>query len=638
MSDMDFAKVDAFLEKTAEVMALIEDADSDMESKSFYIDPETKVRRVRDAAYWGMPVNTVITPGMKPVNRNAARALASRARAASTPRSVSVGGRTRPNHKRGDASSARGYRGLDTIVRGWADGYAGLGLDPNEAVAKAKQFDANNSRLNGDRSSSPASRTLAVAEMEDVIAYPSEHPMDVRRVAKATLAHFNRRPHAVWEHHDGKDVVVYAHSWYDIEPDQYGTFTIRSNRRILAEQVRGKDVLKTIENSDPEQAGKKPIKDSDRLFGNKPPVVAKPKPAPKPKTSTPTSRLAQGRPLEVGDLIEDPSQIKVGDTATVPYRPYGKRGKIVRIAADGSDFSVRSDGRTYRGKFDGTSIYGGDGKRDDRSWMTLSQRRRQLAIWQEHGAGSQQARDYISDARARYSASSAPKPKASGGPITGISWRRGRSIQSTRDNQFVADYGSGGHGPNGASHHLIVQRASWEPNGPEYVVNVSEYGVQGKPLWKQSNRTFATVEDAKAYAIVLLDRQVNGSSKPKPTRAQLDARAARELRRAFPLARTTFGGKKWDDIDLETKTLIDHLDNAGSHAWMDDPRYDGVEGFIDLDTGKALVVVDNNTGECIVDPEFKTRYVRKPEYWGVPYGTPITPGMKPHGPDADPKA
>lgn len=510
MSDMDFAKVDAFLEKTAEVMALIEDADPDMESKSFYIDPETKVRRVRDAAYWGMPVNTVITPGMKPVNRNAARALASRARAASTPRSVSVGGRTRPNHKRGDASSARGYRGLDTIVRGWADGYAGLGLDPNEAVAKAKQFDANNSRLNGDRSSSPASRTLAVAEMEDVIAYPSEHPMDVRRVAKATLAHFNRRPHAVWEHHDGKDVVVYAHSWYDIEPDQYGTFTIRSNRRILAEQVRGKDVLKTIENSDPEQAGKKPIKDSDRLFGNKPPVVAKPKPA--------------------------------------------------------------------------------------------------------------------------------PKPKASGGPITGISWRRGRSIQSTRDNQFVADYGSGGHGPNGASHHLIVQRASWEPNGPEYVVNVSEYGVQGKPLWKQSNRTFATVEDAKAYAIVLLDRQVNGSSKPKPTRAQLDARAARELRRAFPLARTTFGGKKWDDIDLETKTLIDHLDNAGSHEWVDDPQYDGVQGFIDIASGKAMVVVDTNTGEAIIDPEFKTRYVRKPSYWGRPYGTPITPGMRPVGPDADPKA
>ena len=38
----------------------------ELEEKTWYIDPETKVKHVRDAEYWGMPVGTPITPGMKP--------------------------------------------------------------------------------------------------------------------------------------------------------------------------------------------------------------------------------------------------------------------------------------------------------------------------------------------------------------------------------------------------------------------------------------------------------------------------------------------------------------------------------------------------------------------------------------------
>ena len=37
-----------------------------------FVDPETKVRRVRDPRYWGLPVNTIIKPGMKPVKPRAA--------------------------------------------------------------------------------------------------------------------------------------------------------------------------------------------------------------------------------------------------------------------------------------------------------------------------------------------------------------------------------------------------------------------------------------------------------------------------------------------------------------------------------------------------------------------------------------
>lgn len=40
-------------------------------AKTWYYDPETKVRRVRDAAFWGVPVNTPITPGMKPIKPKA---------------------------------------------------------------------------------------------------------------------------------------------------------------------------------------------------------------------------------------------------------------------------------------------------------------------------------------------------------------------------------------------------------------------------------------------------------------------------------------------------------------------------------------------------------------------------------------
>lgn len=58
MLDAYFQKVDAFL-------AVIEAKDADA-AGTYEIDVETKVRKVKDSAYWGRPVGTPITPGMKP--------------------------------------------------------------------------------------------------------------------------------------------------------------------------------------------------------------------------------------------------------------------------------------------------------------------------------------------------------------------------------------------------------------------------------------------------------------------------------------------------------------------------------------------------------------------------------------------
>ena len=38
----------------------------ELDQKTWYANPETKAKHVRDADYWGMPVGTLITPGMKP--------------------------------------------------------------------------------------------------------------------------------------------------------------------------------------------------------------------------------------------------------------------------------------------------------------------------------------------------------------------------------------------------------------------------------------------------------------------------------------------------------------------------------------------------------------------------------------------
>lgn len=38
----------------------------DIDAKSYSVDTETKVRYVRDSAYWGVPIGTPISPGMKP--------------------------------------------------------------------------------------------------------------------------------------------------------------------------------------------------------------------------------------------------------------------------------------------------------------------------------------------------------------------------------------------------------------------------------------------------------------------------------------------------------------------------------------------------------------------------------------------
>ena len=51
MTEMDFYR--AYLDRVADILG----------------ETETKVRHVRDAAYWGMPVNTPIEPGMKPVGK-----------------------------------------------------------------------------------------------------------------------------------------------------------------------------------------------------------------------------------------------------------------------------------------------------------------------------------------------------------------------------------------------------------------------------------------------------------------------------------------------------------------------------------------------------------------------------------------
>jgi hypothetical protein len=100
--------------------------------------------------------------------------------------------------------------------------------------------------------------------------------------------------------------------------------------------------------------------------------------------------------------------------------------------------------------------------------------------------------------------------------------------------------------------------------------------------------------------------------------------------------KTTFGrrrGAKWADLDLETKVAISVLEQAGTHEWVEDPEHDGVLGFVEAGSMKAEAVMYED-GTVDIDAEFKTRYVRDPDYWGVPYMTPIVPGMKPQGPTA----
>ena len=108
-------------------------------------------------------------------------------------------------------------------------------------------------------------------------------------------------------------------------------------------------------------------------------------------------------------------------------------------------------------------------------------------------------------------------------------------------------------------------------------------------------------------------------------------RISRELGAAI------FGGMKWDDADLELKVAVSTLESAGTHQWVEDPEYNGVIGFVEKDSMKAAVVVYPD-GAYDVDMEFKNRFVRDPEYWGMPYGTPIHPGMKPVNGATGPKA
>ena len=57
--------LDAYFKKVDEFLASIESKDANA-AGTYEIDLETKVRKVKDSAYWGKPVGTPITPGMKP--------------------------------------------------------------------------------------------------------------------------------------------------------------------------------------------------------------------------------------------------------------------------------------------------------------------------------------------------------------------------------------------------------------------------------------------------------------------------------------------------------------------------------------------------------------------------------------------
>lgn len=88
---------------------------------------------------------------------------------------------------RGDASSARGWRGLDTIVRDWADEYAYKESSPEEALKKAKDFDRNENIINGAIKASESDYAAALAEHAAIVSSPSDHPDSVVRIAQGTL-------------------------------------------------------------------------------------------------------------------------------------------------------------------------------------------------------------------------------------------------------------------------------------------------------------------------------------------------------------------------------------------------------------------------------------------------------------------
>lgn len=102
----------------------------------------------------------------------------------------------------------------------------------------------------------------------------------------------------------------------------------------------------------------------------------------------------------------------------------------------------------------------------------------------------------------------------------------------------------------------------------------------------------------------------------------------------YSKARTTFGKPKmkWDNLAPEYKDDMRALVEAGTHEWAEDPVYDDVEALVEVGGMKAIAVIYED-GTVDLDYEFKAnpRYVRDVEYWGKPYGTLITPGMKPVG-------
>lgn len=88
--------IDIYFKKVDSLLATIEFKDADVVG-TYDFDMETKVRKVKDSAYWGKPVGTPITPGMKP---EGPKSPIGRARAAAGKKPKASGGSDSPKPKK----------------------------------------------------------------------------------------------------------------------------------------------------------------------------------------------------------------------------------------------------------------------------------------------------------------------------------------------------------------------------------------------------------------------------------------------------------------------------------------------------------------------------------------------------------
>lgn len=126
MLDAYFQKVDAFL-------AVIEAKDATAVG-TYEIDVETKVRKVKDSAYWGRPVGTPITPGMKP---EGPKSPLGRARAAAGGGGTSGGAKPKKRIRPAGKKPSKPAGGERSDVAG-ADKPEIAGSDKPDAPAGAK--------------------------------------------------------------------------------------------------------------------------------------------------------------------------------------------------------------------------------------------------------------------------------------------------------------------------------------------------------------------------------------------------------------------------------------------------------------------------------------------------------------------